>query len=295
MKSFSNRFHSLSKTRVNIRIQNKIHMATMKFLLNKKLVRNVGMSLLGILVLLGITRACFFSNGQRKSSYYTVARNINWNEFRFSGKEANVQAFAEELVLAASKEANLRLQFIQANPQTLLEDLEAEKYDAVFSFMVPNSLNEEIYVFSDPLYNLGSVLVVKKDSEINNLNDIDGKLVGVSSNSSAIYQVSHFPSILVITYDSMNSALNALASGKIDAVIMDIWNAHVNIHGFFADQLKIATIPFTHEGLRLVASENSQGEEFIKNFNDGLERVKVSGLYKKLIKKWDLYGIKDDG
>lgn len=280
-------FYSLME--LIISMQEKIRLALSRFFLNKKLVRNAGMSLLIILVLLGIMRACFFSSSRSLSSYYLIARNINWNDFHFSGKEPNVQAFAEELILAASKEAHLRVQFVTANPNTLLEDLRANRYDAVFTFMVPNSLNQEIYYFSDPLYLLGSVLVVNENSDVHTLEEMEGKIVGILSESSSIYDVEHYPSVIIVTYENINTALNDLANERIDGVILDSWSAHVNTHGFYANKLKVATIPFTRQGLRLATLVETEEEEFIKSLNDGIERVKASGLYQKLIHKWDLY------
>jgi polar amino acid transport system substrate-binding protein len=260
-----------------------------KLLFDKRWIRPLGITLLIFLALLGIMRACFSSSGPVKSTYHLIARNINWDEFQFSGKELNVQAFAEDLVLAASKEAHLHVQFVTANSHTLIEDLLADKYGAVFTFLTPNSINKEIFAFSDPLYKLGAVLVVRKDLEADSLEQMEDKIIGVGSGASYIYDVEHYPSMIIVTFDNMNTALNELAHGKIDGVIMDTWNAHVNIHGFFANQLKIATPPFTHEGLRLVALAEQDKQEFIKSFNDGLERVKASGLYQQLLRKWELY------
>ncbi len=235
-------------------------------------------------------RTCFFYSGHAKT-YYLIPRSINWDDFQFSGKEPNMQAFAEELILAASKEAHLRIELVSANSSTLIEDLNAGNYDAVFTFMVPNSLNEEKYYFSDPLYMLGDVLVVNADSDVHNLEDMEGKMVGISAGSSSIYEVDHYPSIIIVTYENMNSALNDLANNKIDGVIMDDWSANVNLHGFFSKKLKIATIPFTRQGLRLVSLREPDLIDFMKSINDGLERLKASGQYQKLIKKWDLYDI----
>lgn len=273
-----------------LRLQSKIRRAIVSFFLNKKLMRSIGLLLFSLIVILGITKACFFSSNYGKT-YYLIARNIDWNGFHFTGKEPNIQAFAEELVLTASKEANLKVQFVAANSSTLLEDLRSEKYDAVFTFIAPNSLNEETYYFSDPLYLLGSVLVVRQDEDVHDLQDMEDKMIGISSSSSSIFDVAHYPSIIILTYDNMNAALNDLVSNKIDGVIIDRWSAHVNTHGFFDHQLKIATIPFTHEGLRLATLNHKDLQEFIKSFDDGFERVKVSGKYHELLHKWDLYDI----
>lgn len=261
------------------------------FAMNKKSLKNVGLTLLTILVLLGISKACFFSKKKSVNSHYVIARNINVEDFQFSGKEPNVQAFAEELILAAAKEAQLNIQFVSGNPNTLLEDLRADKYDAVFTFMVPNSINEDTYLFSDPLYMLGSVLVVRQDSPAHILEDMEGKIVGISAGSSSIYEVAHYPSVILMTYENMNKALDDLSRNKIDGVIMDMWHAYVMTHSFYAEKLRIATHPFTKQGLRLVTLIDDDLEEFMKSLNDGIERIKASGLYHQLILKWDLYDI----
>jgi len=259
-------------------------------ILNKKNIRIASIGLLILLVLLGVSKACFFSNGRSlKDRYHLIARNINWNDFQFTGKEPNVQAFAEELVLAAAKEANLRIQFVSANPNTLLEDLRAGGYDAVFTFMVPNSINESHYFFSDPLYMLGMVLVVRENSDVRYLEQMENRLVGMSAGSPSIYEVNRQFSMILLTYDNINSALEDLNRNKIDGVIMDMWHAHVMTKSFYAGRLKIATRPFTRQGLRLVTLANTDLENFMKSLNDGLERVKASGLYHQLVQKWDLY------
>jgi polar amino acid transport system substrate-binding protein len=259
------------------------------FLAYKNLIRIFVILLLGILLLIGIRAGCFFSKHLSSSQSIVIARHINWNDFDFTGKELNVQAFAEELVLAAGKEANLRIQFVPANPNTLLEDLRAGNYDAVFTFMVPNSLNRQTYIFSHPLYELGSVLVVDEKSDAHRLEDMDGKIVGIIAGTSSIYDVSRYPSIILVTYESVNAALENLKNDRIDGVIMDIWHAQMMIHSFYDNKLKIATGPLSHQGLRLVSLGHPKSKEFIKFFNEGLARVKEKGLYKQLIQKWGLY------
>lgn len=260
------------------------------FSISKKWVRHLAILLLGSLVLLGIVRACYFSS-ETESEYFLIARNINWDDLRFTGKERNILAFAEELVIAASKEANLRVHFVTTDSHKLLEDLRIDKFDAVFTFMVPSSLNRDVYYFSDPLYMYGAVLVVREDSDARSLEDMEGKIVGIGTETSSVYEVAHYPSLVILTYENINIALNDLANNKIDGVIMDNWAAHASIQGFFAEKLKVVSVPFTRQGLRLITLKSAHSEEFIKSFNDGLERVKMSSQYQELIQKWDLYDV----
>lgn len=256
--------------------------------INKKLARNVGMMVIIVLALLGITRACFFSKIQPKA-YYLIAREISWYDFHVSGKEPNMQAFAEEIVLAASKESNLKVQFVAGDRRHLMEGLHDQKYDAAFTFMIPNSLNEESYYFSDPLYMLGSVLVVREDADVHNLQDMEGKIVAFDADSHSLFEMGYYPSMIFVSYENINRALNDLDNNKIDGVIMDTWNAHINTRGFYAGKLRVATYPLTKQGIRLITLVDDEMEDFINRFNDGLERIKASGQYLKLIRKWELF------
>jgi polar amino acid transport system substrate-binding protein len=263
-----------------------------RFSLSKKYVRNIAMVLLALFVLLGVARACFFSVGKTKVSHYLIARTINWSGFPLVGAEADLHAFAEEVVLAASQESNLRIQFVPADPNTLLEDVEDEKFDAIFTFLIPDSFNQYRYQFSDPLYLMGSVLVVRNElTHVNDLSGMDGKLVGVEANSPALLDLARYPSIIVLTYDNIHQALNDVAYDKIDGVIMDSWNAHVYAQGIYAGKIRVATHPFTNDGLRLLTMNDPEHKEFMKRFDDGLERIKASGKYHELLKKWELYNL----
>jgi ABC-type amino acid transport substrate-binding protein len=269
-------------------------MAILPFSLNKKLVRNIGMALLTLFVLIGVARACFFSSSHPKSQYYIIARTINWRAHHFFGKEANLQAFAEEVISAAARESHLKIQMSPGHPSSLIEDLDDEKYDAVFTFMIPDSINKQEYVFSDPIYSLGSVLVVRDElTEVDSLDDMEGKIVGIATGTSSIFNLERYPNIIIVTYDNINRALSDVAQDKIDGVILDFWNAHVNAHGPYAGRVRVATLPFTHEAIRLLSLDDKEHQEFIHSLNDGMERIKASGLYKELLQKWGLFDAED--
>ncbi|MCB1118917.1 MAG: hypothetical protein KDK65_03060, partial [Chlamydiia bacterium] len=54
----------------------------------------------------------------------------------------------------------------------------------------------------------------------------------------------------------------------------------------FKDILKVSSKPLTIEGVRLVVLKGSEAEELVPVFNNGLEKVKQSGAYLELLKRW---------
>lgn len=241
-----------------------------------------------ILIFFGLFRSCSTSEKKGKSTYH-IARDLNWAPLSLMGKERNMRAFSDELLFAIANKAHLRISLLAVNYGYLLEGLDAGKYDGILSVLTPNVVNQTHYLFSDPFYLLGPVLVVQENSPINSLDQMEGKIVGIKNGSSSVYNVEHFPSILILTYDNMILALEDLVNNKVDGVIMDAWPAHVNVQGNYKGKLKIVTPPFTKEGLRLVTLREPEYAHLVESFNEGLEELKKDGVYDELLKSWDLF------
>jgi polar amino acid transport system substrate-binding protein len=96
-----------------------------------------------------------------------------------------------------------------------------------------------------------------------------------------------YPGILIRTYDSIPKALNAILNGTIDGAIVDILSAVAYCQDLYQGKLKIVTDPLNNEGLRML-SLHDQSQDLILHFNRGIEKLKSSGAYDKLLVKWNL-------
>ena len=231
-------------------------------------------------------RACSSHSNQ---NMYRIAKDITWFPLQLYGQESNISAFSNDLIFSIARSENLSIELVSTSYQRLFELLDSKSVDGVLSTLNPDLTQQDSYLFSDPYYLLGAVLVIPKDSTVKSLKDLAGKTIAVKRGSSVLFHLPLAPSSIVIPYDSPTLTLDDLVRGNIDAVVMDQFTAHFFLSEFFRTKLKVANLPMTVEGLRLVTRNEPSGKILIDKFNAGLKLLKENGTFDLLLDKWDLY------
>ena len=221
-----------------------------------------------------------------KGHQFLIAIDKSWAPLDLHGQEQYMQGFISELTAKIAKEEEIKIQLVTVASSQLFDNLAKGYYDGVISPLSPNVINEEKYLFSEPIYLVGPVLIVPLHSKATKISELHN--VGVKTGFSGIFTLSGSPMTQILTYNDMNVALNDLALGKIDGLIMGSIDAYAYIQGYYTDKLKVATSPLTNEGLRLVTLNKFFGKELEKLFDKGLTEVKKEGFYQNLLKKWEL-------
>ena len=240
-----------------------------------------------------LVRSC----SQPKSYHQTifvVARDSGWHSLQLFGKDKNLIAFTNELMLLITSETHLHFRWLETGANTLIEKLNDGECDGILSTLHPSPYNRDTYLFSDIILATGSVLVVRQDSPVQSFQELQGQVIGYSSNTSLIYNKTfqtnaNAYNILLINYVSGNQALEALANKQLDGVVLEAFTAYTLTETQYAGILKVANRPITDEGLRLITLYSEELEVAVKEFDKALIKIKNDGLYDKLIDKWDLY------
>ncbi len=248
--------------------------------------KKVGIAILAFLLLWWGLRSCVRDEAL-KDHVFLIAADSKWYP-SLLGKEQYMQGFTTELLQEISKEEDFKFRFMSVGPTLLYSNLDKGFYDAVLASMIPDIGHREKYAFSNPFYLLGPVLVVPTNSRIRSVPDLDGRSVGIRRGSSAVFTLSGYAGIVLVTFDNMNEALERLMQDRLDAVIMDSMIAHSYIQGVFSERLKVVTNPLTDEGLRMIVPHDKAGEYIVEKFNTGLKKMKENGVYQRLLKKWEL-------
>ncbi len=246
-------------------------------------------ALMAALFLIGILWHACSEKALWHGALYRIAYDNAWRPAVQFEQQRNISAFSMELLLAIAKEENLQLELVRTSPEHLLVGLENGEYDAALSFQQPDAETPKHYLFSDPLYLNGPVLVVMKSSNINSLQQIEGKTIGVARGESIVFDMKQYPSFLIISYDNTQQALVSLSKNSIDGVIIDLLPAYAYVMGLYAGKLKIATRPLTDEGLRLCALRTPFSEALIQRIDKGLGALKANGSYQALGMRWSIY------
>jgi polar amino acid transport system substrate-binding protein len=246
------------------------------------------------LVLWGAIRACS-DVGVGLNRPYRIAQERLLNNINVTGKEKNLEAFANDIIKTIAKRKNISIQLLSVSPGLVFVGLEDGQYDAVITTLVPNAANEVYYEFSDPLYRVGSVLIVPMSSSIEDFAEVEGKVIGITREESTFFEVGIYPEVLFYSYDDEIDALEDLENGKLDGVVMNAWPAYSLISTFFRGKLKVATKPFTKQGLRVATLNVSPFAAQLSDFDEGLAELKRDGTYQALIKKWGLIDTELEG
>lgn len=222
------------------------------------------------------------SNGGRK-----VGVDASWYPLQLGPRDNNVTAFSTELLTEIGKVEKIPFVKVTVNWNDLLEGLQQNQYEAIFSSMPPYIFNEKLYDFSDIYLYLGPVLVVPVSSSISSLDMLSGKEVAVITGSNNDLILQKAPGVLIRYYDSIPQALNDIVHGTIDAAVIDVLSATAYCSDLYQGLLRIATPPLNDEGLRLITRHN-MSSDLIKGFNQGLAKLKKNGDYQRIMAKWGL-------
>lgn len=246
----------------------------------------IGMIL--VLILFGIIRACTTSAGITKPTY-RIARDSTWYPLDLSDKGRSMVGFSNDLIMEIATRQKFNVEFFFDTYEHLMPGLDLNQYDGILSSLTPTSTIKESYDFSEPFYLLGPVLVTQNTANYTSLEQMSGKIIGIPSGSSMIFDIETFPAILIRSYDNPITALSDLNNHLIDGAILNMVYAYTYATGIFKGKLKIVTEPMTDYGLRMVTRHDPSSDHLIQMFNDGLQSLEKDGTYSHLLQKWGLF------
>jgi polar amino acid transport system substrate-binding protein len=219
---------------------------------------------------------------------YKIGLDETWYPVSLYGNEHAFTAFSTDLLFAIARNQHMKVEIVRTGPKGLLDFLDDGKIDGALTSITPDDHGEDYY-FSEPFYRFGAVLIVREDSDFQSLRNLPSARIGVKRNSSILYHISIDPSIIIVPYDSPLLILDDLIRDQVDGVIMDNLLAFLYFGGLYRDQVQVATLPLTIEGLRLITLQEAYGSKLIEMFNQGLKNLKEDGTYQRLLDQWGLY------
>lgn len=217
-----------------------------------------------------------------ESGKLIVGSDIPYQPFEF-GEAPDYEGFDVDIVNEVAKRMDLRAEFRKTPFDTIFRDLAQGKFDAVASAVTITDERKRTVDFSEPYFNADQSLMVKEGSDIKNVEDLEGKVIGAQiGTTGADYAKDETKAKNVRTYDVIDDAFQALESGQIEAVVNDFPVSK------YAERSKpnlkvVQTIP-TGEQYGVAFKKDS--EELQREFNRALNEVKSDGTYTRIYRKW---------
>lgn len=192
----------------------------------KKTVRKKAIALFMMITMLMTLCSC--STGSDKSDQadtglpQLVIGVDNYEPFNYIGEDRQHCGIDVELAKEACKRMGYRADIRQIDWEQKDHILESGKVDCLWSCYTMTG-REEQYNWAGPYMNSHHVIMVRKNSRINKLSDLNGKIVAVQVGTKPeilfLDQNSGLPKVKnLVTFKSIDELISALRKGYVDAI-----------------------------------------------------------------------------
>jgi ABC-type amino acid transport substrate-binding protein len=251
----------------------------------------------------------------REQGVLRVGMEANWVPFEYVDGAGQLDGFDVELARALGERLGVQVQFFPTlSFDGLYDALTAGQVDVVISALVVDMSRSADFVFSAPYFDAGQVLVVGPDGAdgstgasselsrglaraVDEMQDLQGRALAVElgsdGDSVARRWARRLEGLTILHTDSAQAALEAVASGQVDAALTDRATALMELRdGRRTDDrytgrmagLYISGEPVTGEQYAVVALKGSG--ELMRALDDALEDMRRDGTLGELEGKW---------
>ncbi|WHY89351.1 ABC transporter substrate-binding protein [Neobacillus cucumis] len=219
---------------------------------------------------------------KEKEFHYAMSGLYKPFNFKENGK---LQGFDLEIGEALAKKMGMKPVPVTNPWETLIQGLQAKKYDAIIGSMTVTDERKKSVDFTDTYYRSGAqIFVSENNNSIHSDSDLKGKKIGVVKASTyKDLALTYTDKKNVVEYDSDITALMDLPTGRLDAVITD---QMVGLPIIKAGSIKIKDIgkPLTHDDQAIAVRK--EDKELKEKLNKALKEIIKDGTYEKISDKW---------
>ena len=252
----------------------------------------LALMLLSVVVVLG---ACGTSSDEGSSSSNSSDKKVlvmgtsaDYAPFEYidTAKSDEIIGFDIDLAKALGEKLGYEIQVKDMDFSGLISALQSKKVDIVLSGMSPTPERAKNVDFSDVYYTAKDLVITAQDSDIKNVEDLEGKTVGVQLGSiqeEAAKEIAKTVNVKVENRDRIPQLIEEIKSGRFDGAIVE----DVVAKGYLDKDETLSSFAAKE------ANEDAgsaialpKGSELTEKFNAELKKMKDSGELDKLIVKW---------
>lgn len=202
-----------------------------------------------------------------------------------NAETGEIEGFDIDLSTAMSEELGVKIVNTDAEFVTLIEGVKQGKFDLIISGLSQRDEFEGNINTTEPYYKIDvSIVVLDENKDINTLEDLKGKVVGVQSSGSATeIQAEKIEGLKELKRYNYNPEIfSDLRAGRIDALVVAYTYAVTEFksHG----DIRVLDEPLINTNL--VMATAYEADELTTKVNEALQAVKDSGKYDELVEKW---------
>lgn len=213
----------------------------------------------------------------------TMATNAEFPPYEFYQGQ-DVVGIDVEIASAVAEKMGKELKVVDMAFDSIIPSVLSDKADIGVAGMTVTEDRLESVDFSDTYVSASQAIIVSKDNEeITNAEALNDKKIGVQMGTTGdLYASDVTEDSNVERYNKGFEAVQALAQGKIDAVVIDDQVAKALAEG--NEDVKVLEEPFTTEEYAIVVKKGNT--ELLDQINAALADLKADGTLQEIIDKY---------
>ncbi|MFC7067817.1 ABC transporter substrate-binding protein [Brucella rhizosphaerae] len=222
----------------------------------------------------------------KESGEMRIAMSGQYPPFSFTNEQNEVVGFDASIGSAIAEKMGLKPKIMTTPFDGIIAGLLAKKYDAVVASMTITPEREKAVDFVGPYYHAGRTIVVKDSSDIQKLEDLNGKTVGVTMGDAHEKWAKAQGDLTVRTYKGLPEMLIDLEAGRINALVMDSIPVMIAVKET-GQKVRILDTPNIEGGrVALGIAIRKNNPELKAAMQKTLDEMLANGDYEKISMQW---------
>jgi len=223
--------------------------------------------------------------GEIKSrGYFLVGLSADFPPFEFVNEKGEIVGFDVDIAREIAKKLGVELKVVEMTFDGLIPALLTKKIDAIISGMTITEERRKVVEFSDPYFEAGQVIVVRKDSNFRpkSYEELVGKTVAVQLGTTGDLEVSKYQGVKVVRFDKFTDAFLEVRAKRADAVVLDSATAKAFVEKNPDFVISSPVLSSEHYGIAV----RKEDQDLLAVINDTLKELMEKSIYNSLLSKW---------
>ena len=186
----------------------------------------------------------------------TMGTNATFPPYEYKDGD-DIVGIDAEIAQAMADKLGLKLEIVDMDFDSLIASIQSGKIDMSLAGMTVTEERKQNVDFTDSYATGVQVIIVKDDSDIASVDDLEGKLIGVQEGTTGhLYCSDDYGEENVIAYANGATAVQALLQDKVDCVVIDQQPAEAFVEA--NEGLKILDTEYITENYAAAVSKDNR-------------------------------------
>ena len=243
--------------------------------------------IMALVLAMSMLTGCGASKAEGKSSdaegKLVMATNATFPPYEYvdNGEYVGIDI---EIAKKIAEELGCELVIEDVEFGSIIAGVESSKYDMGMAGMTVTEERKESVNFSDTYAVAVQSVIVPKGSDIKSVDDISSETkIGVQQDTTGdIYATDDYGNDAIVRYKTGPDAVQALASGKVDCVIIDKEPAKAYVAA--NDKLELLDSAYAEEEYAICIAKGN--DELWGKVNGALDKLKTDGTIDEIVSKY---------